>query len=175
MSSRVRDSNGRSPFHVRRIAIISDTHWRRPAQFRDQLLELLQGAELILHAGDVEGAFVLERLEQVAPVMAVRGNCDGSHLGLPVCRVLDLDGFEVGLFHGYDVDLRSAQEVSAYFGDAVPLVVHGHTHVPRVERYQETTVFCPGSPYQPRQSSPGAIGWLELDQGQLSRLYHQRV
>jgi hypothetical protein len=39
---------------------------------------VLKGVELIVHAGDVGGPDILERLRQVAPVVAVRGHVDGG-------------------------------------------------------------------------------------------------
>ncbi len=158
-----------------RVAIISDTHWRRPRQVEQRLFELLKGADQILHAGDVEAPFVLEELEKIAPVHAVRGNCDRDYLGLPSDRVVELGGLEIGIFHGHQVNLYQAAEVSGYFGDAIPLVIHGHTHVPRREHYKNVVIFCPGSPYEPRLGTPGCIGWLEVENGELKSLTHQMV
>ena len=43
---------------------------------REEALQALRGAELILHAGDIGTPEVLERLRAIAPVHAVRGNND---------------------------------------------------------------------------------------------------
>lgn len=158
-----------------KVAIVSDTHWRRPDQARERLFDLLSEADQILHAGDVEAPFVLERLAELAPLHAVRGNCDRDHLELPDSLVVELDGLEVGLFHGHQVNLYEPAEVTGYFGDAFPLVVHGHVHVPRLERHGECTIFCPGSPFEPRNGTPGCIGWLEIEGGAVKSLTHQRI
>src|SRR4051794_3301453 len=53
----------------RRIGLISDTHGLlRPAASR-----VLEGSDLIIHAGDVGKPGVLEELKNLAPVVAVRG------------------------------------------------------------------------------------------------------
>ena len=67
---------------MRRVGIVSDTHdWVHP-----RLLETLDGADLIFHAGDVGSRSVIDALESIAPVVAVRGNNDegGECRDLPV-------------------------------------------------------------------------------------------
>jgi len=54
------------------IGVISDTH----GLVRPQVLEILKGVELIIHAGDIGERDVLKALETIAPVKAVRGNND---------------------------------------------------------------------------------------------------
>jgi len=55
-----------------RLGLISDTHGLQ----RREALEALRGSELIIHAGDVGDAKILEELRKLAPVVAVRGNVD---------------------------------------------------------------------------------------------------
>ena len=50
--------------------VISDTH----GVLRVQAVDALRGSELILHAGDIGTADVLQELKRIAPVVAVRGN-----------------------------------------------------------------------------------------------------
>ena len=57
---------------VKRIGLISDTH----GLLRKEAVEALRGSELILHAGDIGKAEILEELGKIAPVIAVRGNVD---------------------------------------------------------------------------------------------------
>ena len=86
-----------------RIVVLSDTHaprfWKRcpPA-----VAEHLRTAEVILHAGDVCVASVLEELSAYAPVHAVVGNNDGpdvSAWGASETAELDLAGLRVGMIH----------------------------------------------------------------------------
>ena len=55
-----------------KIAILSDTH----GLLRPQVLDHLAGVDAILHAGDIDTPAVLDRLQDFAPVYAVRGNND---------------------------------------------------------------------------------------------------
>src|SRR6185369_16797914 len=54
------------------VGIISDTH----GLLRPEALLALKGSDHILHAGDIGPPDILERLREIAPVTAVRGNVD---------------------------------------------------------------------------------------------------
>ncbi len=60
------------------VAVISDTHLPRSSRrIPEACLDRLGEADLILHAGDVVAASVLDELETLGPpVRAVRGNMD---------------------------------------------------------------------------------------------------
>jgi uncharacterized protein len=62
------------------IGVISDTH----GLLRPEALEALTGVDHILHAGDVGNPRILDWLQELAPVTAIRGNVDVSG----VCRAL---------------------------------------------------------------------------------------
>ena len=55
-----------------KIGILSDTH----NMLRPEVLEALQGCDLILHAGDIAKPEILDKLRQIAPIKVVRGNND---------------------------------------------------------------------------------------------------
>ena len=57
-----------------RIGVISDTH----GYLDPRALAALQGVALILHAGDIGAASIVDALEVIAPVTAVYGNVDAS-------------------------------------------------------------------------------------------------
>src|SRR5262244_1404709 len=52
------------------VGIISDTH----GLLRPEAVDALSHAAMIIHAGDVGEPAVLDRLRELAPVVAVRGN-----------------------------------------------------------------------------------------------------
>ena len=70
-----------------KIGVVSDTH----GFFDARLQELLAGVELILHAGDVGKLEVLDELERIAPVRAVKGNIDSPLAALPLSLTLRLN------------------------------------------------------------------------------------
>jgi uncharacterized protein len=55
-----------------RIGLIADTH----GLLRPEAVEALRDSDLVIHAGDIGDPAILERLSQIAPVTAVRGNND---------------------------------------------------------------------------------------------------
>ena len=72
------------------IGVLSDTH----GLLRPEVLPALAGVEHILHAGDVGDPTILERLGEIAPVTAIRGNVDvgGGVFLLPETEAVELGG-----------------------------------------------------------------------------------
>ena len=100
-----------------KIAIISDTH----DLLRPEVAERLGGCGLILHGGDISSPGILSRLEEIAPVRAVRGNNDGAWAeDLPVCLSLEAGGLRICMAHKKK-DLP--RDLSGY-----DLAVYGHSH-----------------------------------------------
>ena len=82
-----------------RVVALADTHApRRWKSCPPRVARQLRQADLILHAGDVCTAAVLDELAQYAPVHAARGNNDGPDVaawGAPEEVHLSLDGLGV--------------------------------------------------------------------------------
>ena len=55
-----------------RVGLLADTH----GLLRPEALAFLRGSDHIVHAGDICDPDVLHQLRELAPVTAVRGNCD---------------------------------------------------------------------------------------------------
>lgn len=65
------------------IGALSDTH----GVLDPAISRAFAGVDRILHAGDVGDQAILRRLASVAPVVAVRGNCDNEPWGLALPSV----------------------------------------------------------------------------------------
>src|SRR2546425_13126368 len=88
-----------------RIGLISDTH--QPSDRKslwDEVGTIFAGVDLILHAGDIVLPVVLDWLEEIAPVLAARGNND---FGWQDDRVKELQLIEAG---GYKVAVVEHRE-----------------------------------------------------------------
>lgn len=125
------------PGTKREIGVVSDTH----DLLRPQVLEVLQGVEHIIHAGDVGGPEILEGLASVAPVSVVRGNTDHGPFGqtLPEWDVVSFGDLNIYVIHNLaelDLDPQAA---------GFRAVVYGHTHQPKQEIKRGVLYLNPGS------------------------------
>jgi putative phosphoesterase len=138
-----------------RIGVVSDTH----GLVRPELLEALSGVEMIVHAGDVGGAQVLELLRAQAPVVAVRGNMDGGPWarGLRKAEVVEIDRSLLYVLHdAQEIDLDPA---AAGFR----AVISGHSHRPSLCRRKGVLFLNPGSAGPRRFSLPVSAAILYLE------------
>jgi putative phosphoesterase len=146
------------------IVAISDTHApRRWKSCPPAVAAHLRGADLILHAGDVCTASVLDELSQYAPVHAVLGNNDAPDVaawdgGVPETITLDLDGLRVAMIHDSGAAQGRLRRMRRRFPEA-GLVVFGHSHIPLHERARDGfQIFNPGSPTDRRRAPRHTMG-----------------
>lgn len=153
-----------------RVVVLSDTHaprlWKRcPAG----LAKRLDGADLILHAGDVCTADVLAELSAYAPVRAVLGNNDGPDVaawGAPETLQLEPAGLPVAMIHDSGPKDGRLLRLHRRFPGAA-LVVFGHSHIPLDVADDRLRIFNPGSPTDKRRQPYGTFGELIIDDGRL--------
>ena len=154
------------------IVAISDTHApRRWKSCPPAVAAHLRGADLILHAGDVCTASVLDELSQYAPVHAVLGNNDGPDVaawGAPETLSLDLDGLRVAMIHDSGAAAGRLRRMRRRFPDA-DLVVFGHSHIPLDADSDGLRIVNPGSPTDRRRQPHGTIGLLTVAEGRLTQ------
>jgi putative phosphoesterase len=155
-----------------KIVAISDTHApRRWKSCPPRVAEYLRQADLILHAGDVCTASVLDELAQYAPVHAVLGNNDGPDVaawGAPETLDLDLAGLKVSMIHDSGPSAGRLRRMRRRFPEA-GLVVFGHSHIPLDESDDGLRILNPGSPTDRRRQPHGTIGLLTVAGGRLER------
>lgn len=164
------------------VGLISDTH--SAGNGRDlpaEVLEALAGVDLILHCGDLECLGVLDYLETVAPVLAVRGYEDPTEPGDRVAqttRVVRVEDVSIGMVHdiqwpmpriatspdgtGLEFPDGDFDDILARkFGQPVDVVAFGDTHEELVCWYQGKLLINPGSPTYPgRRHKRGSLGTL---------------
>ena len=182
-----------------RVGVVSDTHCPEfLARLPDRLFEVLDGVDLILHAGDVGGESTLRELERIAPVKAVRGDHDQAMTSLHLTEEIVIEGKRIVLVHGnrshwieepgtllWTLSLghyRPHKNLPALlrrrFGNA-DAIVYGHTHRARSDVIDGTLVFNPGAVHQwnPQttrarlKEDPGWFEWCWLQVAQHLRVY----
>jgi uncharacterized protein len=153
-----------------RVVALADTHApRRWKSCPAQVAEQLRRADVILHAGDVCTAAVLDELSQYAPVLAVIGNNDGPDVaawGATSTLQTDLDGLQVAMIHDSGPAAGRPQRMRRLFPGA-GLVVFGHSHIPLDVSEAGTRIFNPGSPTDRRRQPRGTVGVLHIEAGRL--------
>lgn len=164
-----------------RLGLVADTHIpeARP-QLWPQVFDAFADCDAIIHGGDIHELWLLDQLEQVAPVFAARGNGEDGFGGRPRAApdarlhdtwILELCSagaavaapavLRVGIIHDLTIP-----EVPPYLTvgnvsrrrfaaepetpEALDVIVYGDTHVERIDQIGATLCINPGSPTYPR-------------------------
>ena len=146
----------------RRLGVISDTH----GLLRPEAVHALRGSDVIIHAGDIGSSEVLRSLEELAPVIAVRGNNDRGPWAkaLPLSESLELGRASIYVLHDVnelDLDPRVA---------GFSVVIAGHSHQPRSEERDGVLFFNPGSAGPRRFRLPISVGKILIDGARVTGL-----
>jgi putative phosphoesterase len=171
-----------------KIGLISDTHGSATS-FQKALDGPLKGVELILHAGDVlyhgarnplsEGyntVALAEKMNAVGvPVLIAKGNCDSDVdqlvLDMPIMSpyvFTTIGGRRIMVVHGDNRKDADLKELIRRFDLA--LLLHGHTHTPRIKAVGSSLIVNPGTPTIPAPSSPfkKTAGTLDVETGKVA-------
>lgn len=138
-----------------RVDVISDTHGR----LSPELLDALEGADLIVHAGDFTSSTDYQTLRRIAPMQACLGNNDWeSDYGPEVKRMTRFTyaGLTFQVVH-YEERLNIGSS---------DIAVCGHSHRPFVRHEGATLVINPGSPTFPRSAQGPTMGRIILEAGE---------
>ena len=157
------------------VLVLADTHaptrWKRiPAALEAPL----RRADVVLHAGDVCRASVLDDLAAAAavPVLAVLGNNDGADVaawgpdGVPTRREFVLGGVAFAMVHDSGARVGRGRRLRSWFPTA-DIVVYGHSHIPYDAVEDGLTLVNPGSAGDRRAQPTTTYGVLELAGGRL--------
>lgn len=152
--------------------VVADTHGKPHAKGLGHIRALEPSA--ILHAGDIGELSVLDQLEEIAPVYAVRGNVDVKAPGVPDALTLDVvDGSKLLLtlllthiaVYGPKLRREAAELARA---EGASLVVCGHSHVPFIGKDRGLGVFNPGSIGPRRFGLPIVFGRIDVEAQRVS-------
>lgn len=134
------------------VGVISDTH----GLLRPEALEALDGSDLILHAGDIGDASIIESLTEIAPVVAVRGNVDR---GTWANSLPERTAVEIGDVTAYLLHDRHMLDLTPKAA-GLAAVISGHSHKPGHETNDGVLYFNPGSAGPKRFRLPISVGRL---------------
>jgi putative phosphoesterase len=164
------------------VLVVADTHVGAGGVGR--LLARIDGelavADVILHAGDLTDAAVLDALSRCVAggcVHAVKGNNDRG-LSLPERLAIDIDGCSVAMVHDSGAATGRRARLRRWFPHA-DVVVFGHSHLP----WYEVDVrdghaqhhLNPGSAMQRRRAPTCTVAHLLIDGGAVASIRHVAV
>ena len=136
-----------------RLGVISDTH----GVLRDEVIEKLKGCDYIIHAGDVGGKEIIDKLESITKTFVVRGNNDKDEWGLtlPEYKEIEMDEVLIYVVHNkadIPTDLKE-----------VDLVIYGHSHKFSNEKIDNIVYLNPGACGRKRFSLPLSMAIVEIN------------
>jgi len=100
------------------IGIISDTH----GLLRPEVIEALRNVDMVIHAGDIDNASIIDGLKELSPnLTVVRGNADKEWAeGIPESAWLDILGNKIYVVHNKGKITEDISETD--------IIIYGHTH-----------------------------------------------
>lgn len=155
------------------IGVISDTHLyaANPGLALRDVAALFQrfNADLIIHAGDVNSVPPLEVLSGVAPLLVVSGNNDDAAVRELAPEEIEfaVGPFRFAALHGHG-GASARVEAKRRFGGKADFVIYGHSHIPMIEKVDETIYFNPGSAEQRRWHPHFGAGLITVADSRIS-------
>jgi uncharacterized protein len=145
------------------IAVLADTHMPRGARrLPERCVELIGGAEAVIHAGDFFALSALEEVEALCPVVhAVHGNVDEEALRrqLPGELEVEIESRTIAITHDAGPANGRLARLRRRYPNA-DAVVFGHSHLPLHETEDGFQIFNPGSPTERRRAPRPSMGLL---------------
>lgn len=156
---------------MKKIGLLSDTH----SCWDDRYARHFAGCDEIWHAGDIGDVTILQRLREIAPVRAVRGNIDHGDVARlsPEVQVFEIEGVKVWMTHIGGYPGRYSPGVKKLLKEeGIGLMISGHSHILKVIPDKELGLL---------HVNPGAAGYhgwqrvrtlvrMVLDEGRVTDL-----
>lgn len=149
-----------------KLGVISDTH----GHLDRRVLPFFQGADHIVHAGDIGLPWLLLELENIAPVTAVLGNNDAG-LNYKETELLLLEKRKFLVHHIVDPRAPSDKIGRRIVRENPDVVIFGHTHKRFCEALNQTLYFNPGYAGKPRFDLDRSVAMLTCDDSGITAEY----
>ena len=142
-----------------KIGVISDTH----GLLRPEAEKNLEGSDVIVHAGDIGNFEIINKLEKIATIYAIRGNIDKENWADEFPETLELEILNKKIFIIHDikeVDVRNEKKYN--------IIISGHSHKPLIKKINGVLYLNPGSAGKRRFSLPISIAQIKIIEGKVS-------
>ncbi|WP_262000583.1 metallophosphoesterase family protein [Microbacterium sp. Mcb102] len=150
-----------------RMLLLADTHVpKRARRLPDAVLQAVDDAEIVVHAGDWVDEATLDLLESRARVLhGVFGNNDGPELRarLPEVARFTVESVDIAVVHETGESRRREERMDeAYPG--IDLLVFGHSHIPwDTVSPAGLRLLNPGSPTDRRRQPACTMMWVTIE------------
>ena len=134
-----------------KVGILSDTH----SHIDERIVDVISDCDFAIHAGDICGAHILEKLTPRIDVIAVAGNNDYPAIwhedeadivsALPQSTQLSLPGGTIIIEHGHRLGNNPDHDQFRWDHAEAKLVIYGHTHKRIIDQSAEPWVVNPGA------------------------------
>lgn len=157
---------------MKRIGILSDTH----SCWDERYAVHFAGCDEIWHAGDIGDIGLLQRLEEIAPVVrAVSGNIDHGEVTrrCPEVQEFTIEGVNVWMTHIGGYPGKYARGVKPLLrAKCIKLMVTGHSHILKVIYDPELEILHinPGAAGQQGWQQVRTLVRLTIDNGTIKDL-----
>jgi uncharacterized protein len=154
-----------------RLLLISDTHLPvRAKELQPQVWQLVDEADLVIHAGDWVDEATLDALAgRASRLVGVAGNNDGAAIWRRLGEVarIEVEGVRIAVIHETGAAAGREKRCDERFGpdsaEPADLLVFGHSHIP----WDTTTpaglrLLNPGSPTDRRRQPVGTVMSVEI-------------
>ena len=128
----------------------------------------LAGVDHIIHGGDIGNPDIINALQRIAPVTAIKGNVDtddwaGEYADTEFVR---LAGRSFYVLH--DLNALQVDPIAQGFD----VVISGHSHVPKIETIDSVLYLNPGSAGRRRFKLPITLATLDITLGGIRPVIH---
>ncbi len=137
------------------IGVISDTH----GNVLESAVNAFKGADLIIHAGDIDTPEALNKIKAIGPHVIVRGNMD---YGEWAEHIRESEIVQVGEVTLYVRHIMANTDTIPASAD-IDGVIFGHTHKPFYKEKNHIVFLNPGSAGQARHHRPLSVALLEIN------------
>jgi len=134
-----------------KLGIISDTHITteydkdKLASLLNQLKEVFNDVDEIIHAGDICEEFFLDMINDIAQTRCVQGNLDNIK-NLEKFAKFSVGRYNIGVIHILPENLEDFAK-----NNNIQILIFGHTHQPLIKGTEFNVLLLnPGSPTMPK-------------------------
>ncbi len=136
------------------VGIISDTH----GLLRQEAVDALQDTDLIIHAGDIGKFSIIDELNSIAPIVAVRGNMDNENWAYQLKRTEIVEKNKILFCVIHDISRLDLDPAVSN----IKVVISGHSHRPSTGRHKGVLYINPGSAGPRRSTLPVTVALLRV-------------